>query len=283
MTDINLFHSQVRLHLLFLYRRRRDQQPRKTDRSVSYVPSGDVTVTENELYNYDGENPSQAVNALFIGGIPETPGARDNYIPHFSTDTGDRYAVIVDSTRSKPRVKERPSLMTFSDKTDDKENLKKELLAASYDKPDGGTEKLEENGDVRFGVSNPGYEHDYLKPMDRRTGTLESEKSDTYDYIDQAKLRIDDEVFEKERGDYFRIKDGVIDKDNADSGYKGSFGGEDSPLPSTSEESVSPNPDGGYMNLTAGDYVNSSRGVSPSTINNPSTPSEDMAFSFGSA
>ncbi|XP_060592574.1 SCO-spondin-like isoform X2 [Ruditapes philippinarum] len=210
------------LLVCFIRRRRRKEvkrRPSEGDRSVRYISQGDdVTVTENQLYNYDGETPSHAVNALFVGGIPETPQS-PGYIPHFSTDTGDRYAVIMDSNRTKPKTKERPKLDTFNSQ---EENAKAEPngdVRASTD-----TVKLAENyndDQLGRGVDNPGYEDSYIAPYDSAEGGTKPKTSSSspspYDYIDNEKLKRDDADFEDDKlaGDYATLPDdGNEDGDN---------------------------------------------------------------------
>lgn len=140
---------------------------------------------------------------MFVGGIPETPNS-PGYIPHFSTDTGDRYAVIMDSNRTKPKVKERPTLATFSSPEGNKE-LNGDIRVST------DTVKLADdyNEDhVGRGVENPGYEGNYIAPYDSAEGETKSKtissSSSPYDYIDHEKLKKDDEEFENEKlaGEY---------------------------------------------------------------------------------
>ncbi|XP_052807330.1 semaphorin-5B-like isoform X6 [Mya arenaria] len=188
----------ILLIICLVRRRRREKKPEKRPgpRSIRYdSQGGDVTVTENELYQYDGETPAHATNALFIGGIPDTPSS-PGYIPHFSTDNGSQYAVIMDSTRAKDRPNERPSLETFSaskKSTDSETSLKTPETIPPF-----------ENGDVRpfvepnhyvdsnpdLGVDNPGYFN-----ATGGEGSSPTSKS-PYDYIDHDKLKKDDAEFE---------------------------------------------------------------------------------------
>ncbi|XP_053396768.1 ADAMTS-like protein 1 isoform X6 [Mercenaria mercenaria] len=212
-----LFLLLLLLLIICLCRRRRRKEvdekrrPSTGPRSIRYLSHGDdVTVTENELYHYDGETPSHATNALFVGGIPETPNS-PNYIPHFSTGTGDSYAVIVDSNRKKPKSKERPKLDTFNSQEDKGNTEANGDVRASAD-----TVKLADNyneDNLGRGVENPGYDDNYIAPYDSAEGETKPKTSTSspspYDYIDNAKLQRDDEDYENEKlaGDYATLPD----------------------------------------------------------------------------
>ena len=154
---------------------------------------------------------------MFVGGIPETPNSPGE-IPHFKTDTGDRYAVIMDSNRTKPKSKERPKLDTFSSQEDGKAKAETNGdIRASTD-----TVKLAEhyNEDhIGRGVDNPGYEDNYIAPYDSADGEVKPKTSTSspspYDYIDNEKLKRDDDAFENENmaGDYATLPDDPDDKD----------------------------------------------------------------------
>lgn len=229
-------------------RRRRNKgddkrRPSTGSRSVRYISHGDdVTVTENELYHYDGETPSHATNALFVGGIPDTP-ASPGYIPHFSTDTGERYAVIMDSNRSKPKSKERPkldSVRSTSDNADTETANENGYIRASTD-----TVKLSESyNDDRLGcgLENPGYDGTYLAPYDssdadKKPKTSSSSSPSPYDYIDHEKLKKVDEDFDNLVGDYATLPEDLkVEKETNSDRYKRLI---------SSEPEVSP--DDGYL------------------------------------
>ncbi|XP_052241203.1 uncharacterized protein LOC127851453 isoform X1 [Dreissena polymorpha] len=197
------------LLIICLVRRRRRDDPEKSvkpgQRSIRYFSqSDDVTVTENELYEYDGQTPGHTTNALFIGGIPETP-ASPGYIPHFFTDSGDRYAVIVDSTRAKSKSKERPSLSTVPQSTSSKgsSDSNTHLNEMSNDRSSAfESDRLSlstpneytSDKDPGMGVGNPGYDPAYFTAI---SGEENSGKSSSpYDYIDHDKLQRDEAGFD---------------------------------------------------------------------------------------
>lgn len=198
----------ARVNCPVIYSRRRRKEKKEKPTSVQYMPQGDdVVVTENELFNYDGENPSQAVNALFVGGIPETPTS-PGYIPHFTTESGEGYAKIMDSTKSKDKSKERPSLETFkgrSDNADSGSGKGTSMSSKLVDKEDtvDGSGEFNEERDPDLGVENPGYDPTLFTSQDTvgQTDRKETETS-PYDYIDHEKLKRDDEEFEAKGGDY---------------------------------------------------------------------------------
>lgn len=165
------------------------------------MPQGDdVVVTENELYNYDGARPSHAINALFVGGIPETPSS-PGYIPHFTTESGEGYAKIIDSTRSKDRLKERPVLSSFKppNKSHEVDARIDTTLPLSAELQNEETDSFTDS-DCEFhdGIDNPGYDPTLFGKADGKV-TRDKQESSPYDYIDHNKLKRDDEEFEKSK------------------------------------------------------------------------------------
>jgi len=206
---------------------------------MRYVSQGDdVTVTENEIYHWDGETPAHAVNALFVGGIPETP-ERPDHIPHFTTDTGSQYASIDDNTKKKNKHKNRPMLKPFaSRKRSDAETLVKSPID---DTPTANVNVWQPSDTLKPGTSeldgafdNPGYTSG-APGLDDGKGTI---RSSAYDYIDHDKLKRDDEAFEESMDDYMTdVPSGSTSIQNDDDHYKRFI----------RNDSVTENPNDGYL------------------------------------
>lgn len=162
------------------------------------MPQGDdVVVTENEIYHYDGASPSHAVNALFVGGIPETPDS-PGYIPHFTTESGVGYAQIVDSTKSKNKPKDRPALGTFKPlpKRKDSEKDIIDITLSTTDQNEDTDSFSEPDYNPDIGVDNPGYDP-MLFNLPSAGQRTDKKETSPYDYIDHNKLKRDDEEFER--------------------------------------------------------------------------------------
>lgn len=192
--------------LSYFYRRRREKQKKqilfgpRTVRYNSNASSGDVQITENALY--DSENPSTAVNQLFIGGIPRTPGARDSELPRFEVPDGDpRYTEVGAVNATNAKVRDEPNLSTFRKGSSGSETSELKLN--------------NEYSEIGAGISNPGYDSNYkapyTMPYDNKLGVGTGEKAESvisspYDYIDHDKLERDDEEASKQSyGDYKRL------------------------------------------------------------------------------
>ena len=192
----------------YLFRRRRTKEKReilfgpRTVRYNSNASAGDVQITENALY--DGENPSTAVNQLFIGGIPETPGSRDSQLPRIDIpDNGPRYAEVgaVNGAKSKQR----------KDSSGSETELK---LNNEY-------------SEIDTGISNPGYDSNYkapyTMPYDNKLGVGTGEKAESvisspYDYIDNEKLERDERNANSNKSDYVRLISNPNDEQEASGG-----------------------------------------------------------------
>ena len=172
----------------------------------STTSGDDVQITENALY--DGENPTAAVNKLFIGGIPPTPGAGDSDLPRFeATEDKPRYADIGASNATKSKDVEDTDtakfrkVSTYSDRVELK-------LDTDY-------------SEIDTGISNPGYEPgykpSYAVPYDSKLVASNHDDSNRpisispYDYIDHEKLKENEEI-PSPKGDYVRIRDDTEDQ-----------------------------------------------------------------------
>ena len=225
---------------VFDYSRRRKEKKKeeivfgpRTVRYNSATSGDDVQITENALY--DGENPSVAMNQLFIGGIPPTPGAQDSELPRFeTTEEKPRYAEVGASNATKPKVNE-------------------ELDKASFRKGSTDSDEVELKLDndysvIDTGISNPGYEPGYkapyTMPYDNKlgvgTGIPEENKrpisASPYDYIDNEKLKQDEEI-QSPKGEYVRIRDETDAQTDRDTDAGGRIGSESSAGGRTGSES----------------------------------------------
>lgn len=186
--------------IICLIRRRRTKEKReilfgpRTVRYNSNASAGDVQITENALY--DGENPSTAVNQLFIGGIPETPGSRDSELPRIDIpDSGPRYAEVGAVNGAKPKGR--------------KESNRKESSGSETE-----LKLNNEYSEIDTGISNPGYDSNYkapyTMPYDNKLGVGTGEKAESlisspYDYIDNEKLEREERDGNTKKADYVRL------------------------------------------------------------------------------
>ena len=178
-----------------------------------------MQITENALY--DGEQPSTAMNQLFIGGIPPTPGARDSALPRFELqDTEPQYAKIDRSPNVDARKREKPKLSSFRPVSSVSDTV--EL-------------KIEnEYNDIASGISNPSYtaanKDPYVIPYNNRFGigtSIADDKTEAgsvspYDYIDHDKLERDDDEAKSSTGDYTYLK--TINEPDSGARSGGTFG-----------------------------------------------------------
>ena len=206
----------IKPHILCIYFRRRKRDEKEKPSSVHYMPQGDdVVVTENELYNYEGERPSFAINALFVGGIPETPQS-PGYIPQFTTENGEEYAQIVDSTRSKNKPKERPHMSTFKATVDDNAIgiPVDKTLPLSNEINDDTVSFTDSERHLDIALDNPGYEPTLFE-VSNSTATTNKKETSPYDYIDHDKLKRDDAECEQTGTDELTYPKTVDDEPQA--------------------------------------------------------------------
>ena len=194
---------------LILHRRRKEkskeQDNERWPRSVRYNSSDDVQISENALY--DRQQPSTAMNQLFIGGLP---GPRDTALPRLELpEMEPQYARIDRSPKVDSRNSKNPKLTIFRPAS-------------------GVSDTVELTGDNEYheigsAISNPGYNADYDMPNDNKTITgtsihgdkTESGSVSPYDYIDPSKLERNDEDTKSVKGSYTYLK--VINNPGGDS------------------------------------------------------------------
>lgn len=241
--------------LICLIGRRKKEKKEKIivfgPRSVRYnsnASADDVQITENALY--DGENPSAAMNQLFIGGIPPTPGAQDGQLPRFDAPDGStRYAEI-------------------GAKNDERANLREEPELSSFRKASSSSDTAElkinnEYSEIDTGISNPsyesGYKAPYTMPIDNKLGVGTGEKAESsvsspYDYIDNDKLERDNQAAKSSTGDYVRLITNPNDQTDNASGPGSRLGSESGPGVRSGSES-GPDPGSGYANTPSPSYA----------------------------
>ena len=139
---------------LIFYRRRKgkskEQDSERWPRSVRYNSSDDVQISENALY--DRQQPSTAMNQLFIGGLP---GTRDTALPRLKLPEKEpEYARIDRSTKVNSRNSKNSKLTTFRPAS-------------------GVSDTVELTGDNEYheigsAISNPGYNANYNMPYDNK-------------------------------------------------------------------------------------------------------------------
>ena len=86
--------------VFLIFHRRRKEKSKEQDnecwpRSVRYNSSDDVQISENALY--DSQQPSTAMNQLFIGGLP---GARDTAQPRLELPEMEPEYARIDNLRN---------------------------------------------------------------------------------------------------------------------------------------------------------------------------------------
>ena len=182
---------------LILHRRRKEkskeQDNERLPRSVRYNSSDDVQISEN-----DRQQPSTAMNQLFIGGLP---GTRDTALPRLELpEMEPEYARIDRSPKVGSKNSKKPKLTTFR--------------TAS-----GVSDTVELTGDNEYheigsAISNPGYNVNYDISYDNKTITGTSVHGDKtgsgsvspYDYIDPSRLERDDADTKSAKGSYTYLK-----------------------------------------------------------------------------
>ena len=222
----------------------------------STTSGDDVQITENALY--DGENPSAAVNQLFIGGIPPTPSAGDSDLPCFeATEDKPRYADIGASNATNSKDVEDTDTAKFRKGSTDSDRVELKLDT--------------DYSEIDTGISNPGYEPgykpSYAVPYDSRLVASNHDDSNRpisvspYDYIDHEKLKEGEEIPSPKR-DYVRIRDDTEDQTDNETDASKRLGSESSAGGRTASESgqdiSSEKADAtntGYANDVSGDYL----------------------------
>ena len=196
--------------VFLIFHRRRKEKSKEQDserwpQSVRYNSSDDVQISENALY--DRQQPSTAMNQLFIGGLP---GTRDTALSRLELpEMEPEYARIDRSPKVDSRNSKKPKLTTFRPTSGVSDTV--ELT---------GDNEYHEKGSA---ISNPGYNANNDMPYDNKTITgtsvhgdkTESGSVSPYDYIDPSKLERDDEDAKSGKGSYTYLK--VINNPGGDS------------------------------------------------------------------
>ena len=237
--------------VFLIFHRRRKEKSKEQDNerwpwSVRYNSSDDVQIGENALY--DRQQPSTAMNQLFIGGLP---GTRDTALPRLELpEMEPEYARIDKSLKFDSRNSKKPKLTTF----------RPAIYVSDIVELTGANEYHE----IGSAITNPGYNAYNDMPHDTKTITGTSVHGDKtepgsvspYDYIDPSKLERDDADTKSAKGSYTYLK--VINNPGGDSTTTNRNTHEYGNQLSTGYTGYANDPSREYANASRNDYLSPS-------------------------